>query len=210
MFAPKKGRENPTIRRALDICEAQGFQVIYHEDTVEVRFGANNKRFYTVWSQFLADAERMFGERLHETKVEAEAAQAAQPGFAAPPQQPIFGQPKAPDHHQTAEEEVRALKREVRLLERAVRVSATQSEEWKKEVELLKRELEITRSDIQHLTDARGTGPGFSGPDRYKQVRQIIVRRLHPDIPGTDLEKAVREKLFKTIWSEIEVLDNKR
>jgi hypothetical protein len=41
-------------------------------------------------------------------------------------------------------------------------------------------------------------------------VRQIIVRRLHPDIPGTDLEKAVREKLFKTIWSEIEVLDNKR
>ncbi len=186
------------IRRALDICEAQGIQVVYHEDTVEVRYAANNKRFYTMWSQFLADAEKIFGDRIHAT--------AEQPGMAAPPQAPIFGQPK-PETNAGHEEELRKLRAEIRLLERAVRVSATQSEEWKKECEILKHELELTRTEAKYLGDARGNS---AGPDRYKSVRQIIVRRLHPDIPGTDVEKAVREKLFKTIWSEIEILDNKK
>ncbi len=203
MFAPKKGRENPMIRRALDICEAQGIQVVYHEDTVEVRYAANNKRFYTMWSQFLADAEKIFGDRMLATPPEPTA---AQPGMSAGPQQPIFGQPK-PETNAGQEEEIRKLRAEIRLLERAVRVSATQSEEWKKECELLKHELELTRTEAKYLGEARGNN---AGPDRYKQVRQIIVRRLHPDIPGTDVEKAVREKLFKVIWSEIEVLDNKR
>jgi hypothetical protein len=203
VFAPKKGRENPMIRRALDMCEAQGIQVVYHEDTVEVRYAANNKRFYTMWSQFLADAEKIFGDRMHVAPEPA--AQPSYGGFAEPSGQ-IFGQPQAVSNPDL-EDQIRKLKAEIRLLERAVRVSALQSEEWKKEVDLLKQELEHTRTEVKYMGDARGTS---GGPDRYKSVRQIIVRRLHPDLPGSDQEKAYREKLFKTIWSEIEVLDNKR
>ena len=59
MFAPERGVENPIIRRAVGLCEEQGMKVIYHADTVEVWFSPTNKRFYTVWGQFLADAETM-------------------------------------------------------------------------------------------------------------------------------------------------------
>ena len=70
MFDPKKGLENPIIKRALDLCEEAGMKVAFHTDTVEVWFSPSNKRFYTIWSQFLADAEAIFGDRMHDqTKV---------------------------------------------------------------------------------------------------------------------------------------------
>ena len=107
-----------------------------------------------------------------------------------------------------AEDELKKLRGEIKLLERAIRVVGVQRDEWKKEVDRLTEELAETRTEVSQLIDARGSFSS-SGPDRYKQVRQIIVRRLHPDIPGTDEEKSYREKLFKTIWQEIEVLDKK-
>jgi hypothetical protein len=96
----------------------------------------------------------------------------------------------------------------MKVLERAIKVVGMQREEWKRESELLKEKLEAVRVEAAQMAEARlnQAGPGV---DRYKAVRQIIVRRLHPDIPGSDEEKSTREKLFKTIWSEIEVLDRK-
>lgn len=211
MFQPQKGIENPIIRRAMDLCEESGMKVTYHEDSVEVWFAPNNKRFYTIWSQFLADAEKIFGDRMHD---EIKAAPNGKAGFgmkaangaAAPPEPP----PAAPkpngdgSHH----DEVARLKTELKVLERAIKVVGMQREEWKRECEGLKAQIEATRLEAAQMVEARlnQSGPGV---DRYKQVRQIIVRRLHPDIPGSDEEKSYREKIFKTIWAEIEVLDKK-
>ena len=225
VFQPQKGIENPIIRRAMLLCDESGMKVTYHEDSVEVWFAPNNKRFYTIWSQFLADAEAIFGDRLIDqvkpdgqpragfgNRADADAAvterhtngatverQSAGADLYVPPQ--INGAASPHD-------EIAKLRRELRLLERAIKVVGMQREEWKREAETLKEQLEIVRIEAAQMAEARlnQAGPGV---DRYKMVRQIIVRRLHPDIPGTDEEKSTREKLFKTIWSEIEILDRK-
>jgi hypothetical protein len=202
LFAPERGVENPIIRRAIGLCEEAGMKVIYHEDTVEVWFAPNNKRFYTIWSQFLADAEAIFGDRM------------VTPPAAEPPARNGFGSrgaavAEAPaTRADAASEELKKLRGEIKLLERAIRVVGMQRDEWKKEADRLTEELAETRTEVAQLIEARGS-LSSTGPDRYKAVRQIIVRRLHPDVPGTDEEKSYREKLFKTIWQEIEVLDKK-
>lgn len=176
-------------------------KVIYHEDTVEVWFAPNNKRFYTVWSQFLTDAEAIFGDRMHTRKPDDPPHQNGQNGFGK-----SLGLAELTPGAEAAEE-MRKLRSEIKLLERAIRVVGMQRDEWKKESDRLKEELAATRTEVTQLMEARGAMA--SGSDRYKQVRQIIVRRLHPDGPGTDEEKAYRERLFKTIWKEIEVLDKR-
>jgi hypothetical protein len=219
VFQPQKGVENPIIRRAMDLCEEAGMKVTYHEDSVEVWFAPNNKRFYTIWSQFLGDAEKIFGDRMHDAgAVDGKPNGQARAGFGnrggaeaavAEPRGPAAAatSPK-PDGDHSPYDEIARLKAELKVLERAIKVVGMQREEWKRETELLKEQLEQVRVEAAQLAEARlnQSGPGV---DRYKQVRQIIVRRLHPDIPGTDDEKCYREKLFKTIWSEIEVLDKR-
>ncbi len=243
MFAPERGIENPIIRRAVELCEAEGMKVIYHEDTVEVWFSPDKKRFYTIWSQFLADAETIFGARLHEVPETAAPARAsfgnrgarapelagarapelagvgaeASGGFSSngPAHGYAHGFDSAPPRRATelapdsaAAEEIANLKRELKVLERAIRVVGMQSEEWKREVEVARQELESARAEMANMVEARMALSG-QGPDRYKQVRQIIIKRLHPDIAGTDDEKAYREKLFKSIWQDIEALDKR-
>ncbi len=206
MFAPERGVENPIIRRAIGLCEESGMKVIYHEDTVEVWFAPNNKRFYTIWSQFLADAEAIFGDRMHARPAEADGE--VRNGFGHRGGGVAEAQAPRAAVDESAAEELKKLRGEIKLLERAIRVVGMQRDEWKREADRLTEELSGTRSEIANLIEARGA-MSSSGPDRYKQVRQIIVRRLHPDVPGTDEEKSYREKLFKTIWQEIEVLDKK-
>ena len=235
MFAPQKGVENPIIRRAMDLCDEAGMKVTYHEDSVEVWFAPNNKRFYTIWSQFLADAEAIFGDRLidqvkpdgqpragfgnraeapsdtalaFDRRVNTTDRRAAAPGHVRHTNGQDTHVPPEINTSATVHDEVARLRGELRVLERAIKVVGMQREEWKREAEGLKEQLEGVRIEAAQIAEARlnSSGPGV---DRYKMVRQIIVRRLHPDIPGTDEEKSTREKLFKTIWSEIEVLDRK-
>ena len=104
--------------------------------------------------------------------------------------------------------DVAGLRREIKILERAIRVVGMQSEEWKREAEAARQELQLAKAEMANIVDARLALAG-QGPDRYKQVRQIIVKRLHPDIPGTPEEKGYRERLFKSIWQDIEALDKK-
>jgi hypothetical protein len=202
--------ENPIIRRAIGLCEEQGMKVVYHPDTVEVWFSPTNKRFYTVWSQFLADAETIFGDQLHNQT----GAAAARNGFgtrgdaaaaARPPRADATGEPDA-----AMAAELATLKREMKILERAIRVVGMQRDEWKKEADTLRDEVESSRAEMTSILQSNASlMAAAGGVDRYKMVRQIIVRRLHPDVAGTDEEKAHREKLFKTIWKEIEALDKK-
>ncbi len=211
LFAPERGVENPIIRRAISLCEDAGMKIVYHEDTVEVWFAPNNRRFYTIWSQFLADAEAIFGDRMHAPAATTAPARngfgnrGADHGDTAVAEQRSAAA-AAPDAQLTAE--LTRLKTELKILERAIKVVGMQREEWKKEAESLREQLSETRVEVANLMEARmANSPG--GTDRYKAIRQVIVRRLHPDIPGSDEEKAYREKLFKMIWKEIEILDKK-
>jgi len=232
VFQPQKGIENPIIRRAMDLCDESGMKVTYHEDSVEVWFAPNNKRYYTIWSQFLADAEAIFGDRLIN---QVEPGGQPRAGFGNRAEMPPAMNrhadgPTAERHNGQAAErqsarqdlhvppqingtaspqdEIARLRIELRVLERAIKVVGMQREEWKREAESLKEQLEIVRIEAAQIAEAHlnQAGPRV---DRYKMVRQIIVRRLHPDIPGTDEEKSTREKLFKAIWGDIEVLDRK-
>jgi hypothetical protein len=216
VFQPHKGVENPIIRRAMDLCEESGMKVTYHEDSVEVWFAPNNKRFYTIWSQFLADAESIFGDRMHE---EVKTNGGGRAGFGSrvdgSGETAVFVERRAKPPaaaampmSESAYDELAKLRAEKKVLERAIKVVGMQREEWKREAEQLKEQLELVRVEAAQIAEARLNQAGPT-VDRYKQVRQIIVRRLHPDIPGTDEEKGHREKLFKTIWSEIEILDRK-
>ena len=211
MFAPERGVENPIIRRAVGLCEEQGMKVIYHADTVEVWFSPTNKRFYTVWGQFLADAETIFGDKLHNQSADAAPARNGfgirANGAAADHATPAGDAGEAP-HAVVAE--LATLKREMKILERAIRVVGMQRDEWKKEADTLRQELETSRAEMTNLLQSNASlMASAGGVDRYKMVRQVIVRRLHPDVAGTDDEKAYREKLFKTIWKEVEALDRK-
>jgi hypothetical protein len=194
-------------------------KIIYHEDTVEVWFAPNNKRFYTIWSQFLADAEAIFGDRMHAPAPALVGAGASADGGAAPARSgfgsrasdradPLLDEQRAAVDASTVAELAR-LKSELKILERAIRVVGMQREEWKKEAESLREQLTETRSEMANMIEARAAMSSGGGTDRYKQIRQVIVRRLHPDIPGSDEEKSYREKLFKMIWKEIEILDKK-
>jgi hypothetical protein len=228
--------ENPIVRRAVELCDKAGMKVIYHEDAVEVWFSPDKKRFYTTWSQFLTDAEKVFGPRLHEAPETPAPVRAsfgnrnATPEFAMAEAHsqnapghingPMNGhangdavlaeapRPITAKHDDPAQAEISRLRAEVKLLERAIRVVGMQSEEWKRETEAARQELDTTRAEMANMVEARLALSG-AGPDRYKQVRQIIVKRLHPDIAGTDEEKAYREKLFKSIWQDIEALDKR-
>jgi hypothetical protein len=206
----------------MDLCEEAGMKVTYHEDSVEVWFAPNNKRFYTIWSQFLADAEAIFGDRMHDqskttgngragfgSRADANADTATLDRTAKTHAAPGHDAGPAPKHNGPGSpyDDIAKLRGELKVLERAIKVVGMQREEWKREAEQLKEQLEAVRVESAQMAEARlSQTPGV---DRYKQVRQIIVRRLHPDIPGTDEEKSTREKLFKTIWSEIEILDRK-
>ncbi len=185
-------------------------KVVYHPDTVEVWFSPTNKRFYTVWSQFLADAENIFGEALHNNGAEGP----ARNGFGTRGDSAVAERLKRPeaavDPDAALVAEMATLKREMKILERAIRVVGMQRDEWKKEADTLRDQLESSRTEMTNLLQSNASlMASAGGVDRYKQVRQIIVRRLHPDVAGTDEEKAYREKLFKTIWKEIEALDKK-
>jgi hypothetical protein len=241
--------ENPIVRRAVELCDQAGMKIIYHEDAVEVWFSPAKKRIYTTWSQFLADAENLFGPRLHDAPetpapvrasfgnrrvsdppperaperapelamAEAPAAASAHhahinghagPAFGTAPSQAAEApKPSGPRPDDATQAELTRLRTEIRVLERAIKVVGMQSEEWKRETEAARRELETTRAEMANMVDARMSLSGQ--PDRYKQVRQIIVKRLHPDIHGTDEEKAYREKMFKSIWQDIEALDRR-
>ncbi len=207
MFAPESGCEDPVIRQALALCDTAGIDVTYHEDSIEVRFGVNNTRFYTLWPHFLADVRALFGDRMDDpdqaeaSAAPALAAAAAPVGFGKRGAAPGRSQPGPSGH--TAEQ-VRTLKAQIKLLERAIKVVGMQRDEWQKEAESLRQEMETMRADLRNGAAARSA---LLGGDRYKQVRQIIVRRLHPDVFGTAEEKQYRETLFKTIWGEIEQLD---
>jgi len=240
LFSPRKGLENPIIKRAIDLCAESGMRVDFHEDTVEVYYSPTNKRIYTTWSQFLADAEGIFGAKMHDqSKADTPAPAlfgrrkddmtrsargfadvAPMPAGAPAPDAAMAAAPAAPLHHAAPADpgeldalraENANLKREMKILERAIRVVGMQSEEWKKEAEARQAELVTVREEVANLIAARGASAvgGSSGGDRYKQLRQTIVRRLHPDVAGTPEEKAYREKMFKSIWTEIEVLDKK-
>ncbi len=189
-------------------------KVVYHQDTVEVWFSPSNKRYYTIWSQFLADAEAIFGDRMTESK----AAGPARNGFGSRASANGMADHQAGFEAVAAvadvppSSEMDALRREMKILERAIKVVGMQRDEWKKEADSLRQQLEISRAEVTQVLSANASltaAAGGGGVDRYKQVRQVIVRRLHPDVPGTPEEKAYREKLFKTIWQEIEVLDKK-
>jgi len=233
VFAPERGVENPIIRRAIELCDQSGMRVVYHEDTVEVWFAPDKKRFYTTWSQFLADAETIFGARMHDVpETDAEApprpifghrrAEPALAAAAASPTQPeaaavtaaqpaLAGAQSRVDVNGAGADhggELARLRGEIKILERAIKVVGMQAEEWKREVAALREELDTTRAEAANMAEARAALAG-TGPDRYKLARQIIVRRLHPDVAGTPEEKAYREKMFKSIWTEIEVLDKK-
>jgi hypothetical protein len=224
--------ENPIVRRAVELCDRAGMKIIYHEDVVEVWFSPDKKRFYTTWSQFLTDAEKVFGPRLHEAPETPAPVRAGFGNRTAAPELAMAEahSQNAPAHinghaagdaalaeaprpitvkqSDPAQAEISRLRAEVKLLERAIRVVGMQSEEWKRETEAARQELEKTRAEMANMVEARLALSG-AGPDRYKQVRQIIVKRLHPDIAGTDEEKAYREKLFKSIWQDIEALDKR-
>ena len=211
MFAPERGVENPIIRRAIGLCEEQGMKVVYHADTVEVWFSPTNKRFYTVWNQFLADAETIFGDKLHNHPAEDGAARngfGVRANGAAAERATPGSEAGEPPHGMVAE--MATLKREMKILERAIRVVGMQRDEWKKEADTLRQELETSRAEMANILQSNASlMAAVGGVDRYKMVRQIIVRRLHPDVAGTDDEKAYRGELFKTIWKEIEALDKK-
>jgi hypothetical protein len=224
--------ENPIVRRAVELCDRAGMKIIYHEDAVEVWFSPDKKRFYTTWSQFLTDAENLFGPRLHEAPETPAPVRASFGNRSATPELAMAGahgehapgplnghanghaalaeapRPITAKQDDPAQAEISRLRAEIKLLERAIRVVGMQSEEWKRETEAARTELETTRAEMANMVEARLALSG-AGPDRYKQVRQIIVKRLHPDIAGTDEEKSYRERLFKSIWQDIEALDKK-
>jgi hypothetical protein len=207
--------------------------VIFPQDTVEVRVASNNKRFYPTWSQFLDDAAAIFGERLpggsgagigldgagkegaakangadqsdappaEPTPEQVEKERQAQEAIAAAEAaaiEPIEETPATP------EELLKRLKREVKLLKRAIKVVGMQREEWEREALSARGQLEQARDDIKTMTQNKTAS---QGSDRYRSLRQVIVRKLHPDAPGTPEEKRVREQIFKTIWKEVEHLD---
>jgi len=236
VFQPERGRENPVIARAIDLYHQSGIAVVFHADTVEVRFASNNKRFYPTWSQFLDDAAAIFGDRLpggtgaginldtdmpgtekpseksaasapggvpQSVRAEREAIaatklKAAEEAVAAAEAAEVTELPPSDD------EQIKALKREIRLLKRAIKVVGTQREEWEREAVNAREALESARDDMRSMAQNKSTA---NGADRYRQLRQVVVRRLHPDVPGTPDEKRVREQLFKQIWKEVEHLD---
>ncbi len=213
MFQPQRGIDNPIIRRAMALCDEAGMKITYHEDSVEVWFAPDNKRFYTIWSQFLADAEAIFGDRLIDQFNRTGQPRAGFGNRGSHPAEagsPANGHDSPPHLNSSPSHasEIAKLRAEIRLLERAVKVVGMQREEWKREAGSMKEQLELVRVQAAQMVEARLSQAG-PGVDRYKMVRQIIVRRLHPDIPGSDEEKSTREKLFKTIWNEIELLDRR-
>jgi hypothetical protein len=225
VFAPARGVENPIVRRAVELCDQAGMKIIYHEDAVEVWFSPDKKRFYTTWNQFLTDTEKLFGERMQEPP-EAEAPARVLFGHRAPSAEPtavnghtnghaqlnehaeIVAPESAASPDAAAQAEIKRLRAEVKLLERAIKVVGMQSEEWKRETERARQETETARAEVAMMVEAR-VALAAQGPDRYKMLRQIIVKRLHPDISSSPEERVYREKMFKSIWQDIEAIDKK-
>jgi len=68
--------------------------------------------------------------------------------------------------------------------------------------------MDKARAEMAQMVEAR-VALAAQGPDRYKMLRQIIVKRLHPDISSSPQERIYRETMFKSIWQDIEVIDKK-
>ncbi len=229
MFAPARGVENPIVRRAVELCDRAGMKIVYHEDAVEVWFSQDEKRVYTTWSQFLADTERLFGDSM-QNKLPTEPPARGMFGTVAAMTGPSdmnghangYGNGHAPPNFHagiaapagaapadaTAQAEIKRLRGEVKLLERAIRVVGMQSEEWKRELESARQEMDKARAEMAQMMQARLTlSP--QGPDRYRMLRQAIIKRLHPDIASSRDERVYREMMFKAIWQDIEEIDKK-
>jgi hypothetical protein len=204
-------------------------KIVYHEDAVEVWFSQGEKRVYTTWSQFLTDAEKRFGDRMQEppeteppmrgmfgsraAMTRSSDANGHANGYGNGHAQPnihagIAAPTSAAQPDAAAQAEIKRLRGEVKLLERAIKVVGMQSEEWKRELESARQEMDKARAEMAQMMQARLTlSP--QGPDRYKMLRQAIIKRLHPDIASSRDERVYREQMFKAIWQDIEDIDKK-
>jgi len=96
----------------------------------------------------------------------------------------------------------RALEAEVLRLQ--IRV-----EEAEKKCALWQMSASAAEDRAQALQAALDSGGGGArGPDpRFEALRRFLARALHPDLAGGDpVARAIREEIFKRVWSKIEEL----
>jgi hypothetical protein len=62
--------------------------------------------------------------------------------------------------------------------------------------------------------EARANDLAVARPDpltpdrRFRQLRTLLARELHPDLTGTDgMERKIRAELFKSLWPQVEEID---
>src|SRR5262245_3486710 len=80
-----------------------------------------------------------------------------------------------------------------------------QRESWK--VRALMAEAQLLETTTR--TSNNGRNP-HSSDVRYISLKRYLAKQFHPDhAPGQGVEKAVRNEIFKEIWSEIERLDER-
>jgi hypothetical protein len=46
----------------------------------------------------------------------------------------------------------------------------------------------------------------LAGDERLTALKRLLARELHPDQPGTQAERGLREALFKRLWPKLEAL----
>jgi hypothetical protein len=46
----------------------------------------------------------------------------------------------------------------------------------------------------------------LAGDERLTTLKRLLARELHPDQPGTQAERGLREALFKRLWPKLEAL----
>jgi phage/plasmid-associated DNA primase len=79
-----------------------------------------------------------------------------------------------------------------------------QRESWK--VRALMAEAQL----LETTTRTSNNGNPHGSEVRYLSLKRYLAKQFHPDhAPGDGVEKAVRNEIFKEIWSEIERLDER-
>jgi hypothetical protein len=99
------------------------------------------------------------------------------------------------------EEQCATLEAEAKRLGRLLTEAEKQRDLYQLSATAAEERLKDMQSEYETVPMVKG------GDRRFDQLRRFLARELHPDLVGPDSpERAVREILFKRVWSKIEQL----
>jgi hypothetical protein len=101
----------------------------------------------------------------------------------------------------------RTLRNELVVKEREVEARTAEVRRLKSDLRRLETQLKEQSVQIETLRSGELTRSPEGDSRRFRQLRALLIRELHPDhASGDSVDRALREAVFKSLWPKVEAI----